>query len=242
MPKLFKRNCDYCGAYYEKQNAMFCSRNCRHNATALCQDNNTEMSDELHSTLEGVLFSDGNLRMQSNAYFRFAQCEEKKEYVYLLANKFGVLPKVKTRDIFLKGKTYRLTQFETRSNHTFTKYYHRWYPSGRKIIPSDFKINPISLYHLYIGDGCLDLLSNSPRYRVRIATCSFDKKCIENVFMHQLANFRIFGTIQKNNIVEISKQDSVKRFFDLMCPSTLGCFDYKFRCIKDTGWLNRFLQ
>jgi hypothetical protein len=32
-------------------------------------------------------------------------------------------------------------------------YRQRWYPQGIKIIPKDFKITPLSLYHWYIGDG-----------------------------------------------------------------------------------------
>ena len=240
MPKNYKRNCNFCGQYYEGQNEFFCHRKCFYNSKSGYLDTNLTISSELHQILEGVVFSDGNLRKQSSAYLRFAQSLTKMEYVVWLAQKFGVSQNIKTRTVSLKGNNYPLIEFSTRSNELFTSYYDRWYPNGKKVIPSDFKITPISLYHLYIGDGCLDLLSNSPRYRIRIATCCFDKVNIEKVFLSQLDALGIRCTFEGKNVVVISRQDSLKRFFDFVQPNDLACFDYKFRCLKDTKWLNRF--
>lgn len=55
----------------------------------------------------------------------------------------------------------------------------RWYPNGKKVIPSDFRFDATSLLHWYLGDG--DLSCRHNRRYIRLATACFTPE--ENAFL-----------------------------------------------------------
>lgn len=245
MAKIYNRNCDYCDCFYSKQNAHFCCRKCFYNSKAGSEDNIPIFDDKLHQIIEGIMFSDGCMTKRfKNAYFRFAQSSKNQEYVEYVAREFLCLNQIKKRDINLKGKIYSLVNFNTRSNDIYTKYYNRWYKDGKKIIPEDFRITPLSLYHAYIGDGGLNNSSkNSKRNRtdIRIATCSFSIEQINDIFVKQLENLGIHSKVyiqsKKYPVLRIYRKESIKKFFDFIKNNFLNCFFYKFPDGKIKEWL-----
>ncbi len=108
-----------------------------------------------HSVLIGSLLGDGTLRRQGNrlnALFEVNHAYKHQEYVDWKWQHFHdfVLTPPKTR----KGKGVRVAyRFTTRSLPMFTSYYERFYVSGKKRIPRDIKLDPLSLAVWFMDDG-----------------------------------------------------------------------------------------
>jgi len=103
----------------------------------------------------------------------------------------------------------------------------RWYPNGKKIVPLDVRITPISIMLWYLGDGSAG--TRGIATNLSLATCSFTPEENNNILIPKLAKISIRCTYgkQKNDIIVCS--DSIKTFFDTIGhKSPISCYDYKF--------------
>jgi hypothetical protein len=109
-----------------------------------------------HAILIGSLLGDGTLRRQGNnrinALLEVNHAYKHKAYVDWKWQHFRdfVLTPPKAR----QGKGVRIAyRFTTRSLPLFTAYYNRFYMYGKKCIPNDLKLNPLSLAVWFMDDG-----------------------------------------------------------------------------------------
>jgi len=104
----------------------------------------------------------------------------------------------------------------------------RWYPNGKKIVPPDVRITPISLLLWYLGDG--SITKSGISYTIRFATCSFDPDDINNILIPKLEALGLEAWIDgcgKNDIKMSTK--STNKFFDIIGhKSPISCYNYKF--------------
>lgn len=218
---------EYCiDDFYKK----FCENNDVSSVNDLIFKNAT-FSHENHEILEGVLFSDGCIAYHKNdsLKFWFGQTSRNAEYVFYVANLFGFKDKVKTRARFdTRYNKYNCSaEMKAFTSSFLWSYYNRWYPNKIKVIPQDFKITPLSLRHLYLGDGSIRKSYN----QMIICTDSFKKVDIENIFMQQLFELGLSPTIfisQKDKPrVNISNKKSIELFFEYIGKCPVECFKYK---------------
>lgn len=105
--------------------------------------------------LVGSLLGDGTLRRQNNrlnALFEVNHCYKQKAYVDWKWQHFQehILSPPKAR----LGKGTRIAyRFTTRSLPLFTSYHTRFYSKGKKYIPTDLRIEPLSLAVWFMDDG-----------------------------------------------------------------------------------------
>ena len=109
-----------------------------------------------HAVLVGTLLGDGTLRKQGNnklnALLEVNHCYEFCEYVDWKYRCFQdyVLTPPKPR----RGNGSRVAyRFTTRSLPVFTHYYRWFYPCGRRSIPNDLALTPLSLAVWFMDDG-----------------------------------------------------------------------------------------
>lgn len=70
-----------------------------------------------------------------------------------------------------------MSEFYTKRSLDFTKFRKLWYPDGKKIIPKDLDISPLSLAIWFCNDGCLIVTKQSTC--IKIATNGFSKSDVE---------------------------------------------------------------
>lgn len=135
--------------------------------------------------------------------------------------------------VFIKEKEYvqRATcAFRTRSYLYFTQERTRWYPQGKKCIPSDVILTPTSIAHWYFGDG----MRGSKGYHARFATDGFPP---EDVHLLAQRLSEVFGwtpTVDARNRILLTHTADRASLLVLVKDMTPSCFQHKLSLhIKD---------
>lgn len=248
-----ERTCKNCGKELTKFQKVYCGQSCHFKALSFSKINwSIDITSEMHEIIEGALFSDAGLeRAKDGTYPKFTLCQGggHKDYCDYFANLFKIpLDKVTFARSYYKkvNKYYDKWRIRTRTSPIWQSYYDRWYPNGKKVIPCDFKITPLSLLHAYLGDGCRSTYLANKKYNggtlyqtVYIATQGFNQVDIENIIVPQLnaidINSAVYMHRQMNkktypNLM-IRQKDSQMRFFKFLAENPVRCYDYKFDCL-----------
>ena len=170
-------------------------------------------------SLNGSMLGDGCLRKEkgdSSLVIKRALKDVKYlEYEFNIFKDF-CSSDIRHRTVFDKrfNKNYHNVAFNTRNSPLFTEFYNLWYPSGKKIIPNNLKLTPITLMHWFCDDGCVTSICKPYRLNLQLSTNGFKKENVEFV-VSLLENrykeqFRI--NMDKNNPV-IQAGDNATRAF-----------------------------
>lgn len=110
------------------------------------------LSELQRSLVEGCLLGDGYMRCKTNAHLEINHSIHQKDYVdwkYEHLKEF-ILTAPKAR----RGNGNRIGyRFFTRSLPVFTEYYRRFYLNGKKIIPQNLELTPLTLAVWFMDDG-----------------------------------------------------------------------------------------
>lgn len=196
-----------------------------------------ELTKKQMQIFDGLMISDAYLSMgkrRKNARFGLTcKYREFAEKVKTIFSEFlWSTPPIRTRDIYDKRteKYYSSTTLSSRTDEFLTMQYSRWYPDGKKIVPTDIEIDKDMLLWWYIGDGHLRRKKNRPNFRnVGLATMSFSNNDVD-ILIDKLKIFLGEESIYKDNrnCIHIASQ-SLCNFADLFKNiSPLRCYDYKF--------------
>lgn len=176
------------------------------------------------SVIIGSLLGDAYLRIipgRKNAFLEFNHSSKQSAYVDwkfdILKNYCRSKPKLRA---YNTRKAYR---FFTRSNKEFTNYYHQFYIDGKKVVPDNLIIDPLSLAVWYIDDG-----SKCGEDNVYLNTQQFtisDQTKLQSILLE-------FGIISRLNSdkkyfrIRIQKK-SIDKFFSLISSYIIPSFRYK---------------
>lgn len=104
--------------------------------------------------------------------------------------------------------------------------YKQWYPNGKKIVPKDIKLTPLTVRQWYIGDGSL-VKRKTRRIRpyIILCTCGF---LIDDVnwLTREMSNLGIKAKRYSGNIIYISVC-YVKEFLNYIKECPVECYKYK---------------
>lgn len=251
--KPLSLNCEYCNNIFKPltKDSRFCSKICSNRFNANKEGHWTfNITPEIHEMIEGILLSDGCLEiLESNRYPRFVltQGTGHKEYCEHVAEKLGFDKfSVKSRMIFNKkaNKQFELNSFTTGSSPLWIEYYNRWYKDGKKIVPKDFKITPVSLLHCHLGDGSFyikkRLNKTNDRFytecKLTLSLMNFSIEEIE-IINNQLKENDIYfhtrmikqkGYERLYAIIDTSSMAESRKFFLYCASNPVRCYDYKF--------------
>lgn len=196
-----------------------------YNVPMLPGDTVGSLSALQRAILIGSLLGDGTLRRQgtrTNALFEVNHAFVFKEYVDWKYEQFRayVLTPPKAR----KGNGRRLAyRFTTRSLPVFTQYYELFYRHGRKSIPQDIALDPVTLAVWFMDDGTK---SRSAAY-LNTQQCSMpEQECLQHVL---LSTFGIRTTLNRDRAYYRLRitMESTKTLEEIIRPHILPCFHYK---------------
>lgn len=114
----------------------------------------------------------------------------------------------------------------------------RWYPKGKKTVPTDVRITPTSLLLWYLGDGSIHEDIKRNIVLLRLATCSFSASGIDKILVPKLKEKGLDCAREKQkNDIRI-KSHSISRFFDFIgTESPFQEYAYKFKMPEWLGLL-----
>lgn len=180
--------------------------------------------------MDGLLLGDGCLQKPAKTA-KYTHSSKHEDYLLWVKNFLeneGVsfTPKIYRKDEG-RGIYYQL---HSRVHEMLTKEYHRWYnKDGKKIVPSDLRITPVSAKHWYIGDGGLD---SDKGYLRQISFASHSFSYEERDFLvAQLKELGFKASNRKRGQICIAKS-SVTDFIDWIGECPTESYKYKWELTK----------
>lgn len=191
----------------------------------------TSITKDFEEIFDGLMLGDGSLRKSPrsrNACFTYRGKHRSVALKYKIvfeANGF-TFPPSNPRHIL----TERCDGWEigSRIHGFFTKQYNRWYPQGKKIIPKDLIISPLTVKHWYYGDGGLAYHHHLTR-RVKFATNGFainEAKWLAEKVNLVLGICSQIGLNNEQPILLVYKKD-FDNLFSYIGPCDIPCYQYK---------------
>lgn len=136
----------------------------------------TEIQEDM---LIGLLLGDGCLfKYKPNQNPILAITRAKKDIEYLLEQflcfKDFCLSPPTSKDLFDKrtNKTYYQCKMVTRRAVAFNSLYNEWYPNGKKVLPKNIKITPLSMLGWFCDDGNISITKHN-RCHIKLSTNGF---------------------------------------------------------------------
>lgn len=136
----------------------------RSEAGHLCRANHIDLSPEALEFLDGELLGDGSLNSRSRFSAYYTHSSKYLEYLIWLSALFKNWGIEIVGSIIKRKGGWGTTVFDltTRTYEEFRILYERWYPGGRKIVPKDISLTPLTLRQTYLGDGSLRFSGKRP--------------------------------------------------------------------------------
>ena len=180
------------------------------------------LTERQKAIIEGCLLGDGTMRCKTNALLEINHSIKQSEYVDWKYGEFADLISTKPHKRF--GNAGRIAyRFTTRSLPELTEIYKKFYTMGKKIIPNDLILQPLSLAVWFMDDGCKS-------YRaVYLNTQKFSVVEQNTLALLLKQQFNIRATLNKDKQyyrlrIAVS---SVGEFIELIKPYLLPMFCYK---------------
>lgn len=180
--------------------------------------------------INGELLGDAGLEVNSKYSASINYGSKYKEYIQYVNNilkSFGINKMGKIRKCQDKNWGNFSYKYRSLSYNRLSSLYKKWYPEGKKIIPKDLELTPITLRQHYIGDGSLAKPARGKnRPYIILCTNGFpisDVKWLVN----KLINLGFKAKRQPSaNAVYISTY-STKDFLDYIGKCPVKCYEYK---------------
>jgi hypothetical protein len=194
------------------------------NGEARKKEGNTvgSLTERQKAIIFGCLLGDGTMRCKTNALLEINHSIKQSEYVEWKYKELENL--VSTRPHKRFGNAGRIAyRFTTKSLPELTEIYKQFYQQGRKIIPDNLIIHPLSLAVWFMDDGCKS-------YRtIYLNTQKFD--VTEQKKLAELLNeqFDIKATLNKDKKYYRLRiaVNSVRILLEAIKPYLLPMFCYK---------------
>lgn len=158
------------------------------------QRTNEPFSRQERAALDGIILSDGYIQKRGHHNARLAFAFKHPGTIHTLTAEFPSLTFGPINQYTTKGG-----EFSPRPAIVFSSQSHadprlkafriRWYPNGKKRIPSDIKLAPKTLYWWYVGDGSL----HRTNYNIQLYANSRSKRELHRMCM-LLAGLGIHAT------------------------------------------------
>jgi hypothetical protein len=186
---------------------------------------NDKLTSLQQEILIGHLLGDGGLQIGTrniNARFKIQRKLEDKDYLLWSADHFkdftsdnGVREKARFDD--RTQKTYFSITLQTNVHSLFTKYYHQWYPEGKKIVPKDIVLTPLTIAVWFADDGWVQQVYNKGLV-LEFSTKGFRKNDVDFLY-DQLINLYgdkiyLYKASEKEQwVIKITDTQTSKKIF-----------------------------
>ena len=182
--------------------------------------NHCNLSFKAVEWIDGELLGDGCVYSRSTHSANFVYKSKHLEYIEYVSktlSSFGIL------------QTGKINKMRGVNAYAYTSLYYpellpirmHWYPEGKKVVPRDIKLTPLTCRQWYIGDGCLRKTGC-----IILATYGF---LVEDVkfLVNQLQELGFLAIRQPStNVIRIANC-STKDFLRYVGASPVECYKYK---------------
>lgn len=180
--------------------------------------------------INGELLGDGCLRSRHSCSACFSYASKYSEYIQYVSDKlesFGIERVGKIRKYYHKKYNCPNYCYCSRDYKKLISIFQQWYPEGKKIVPKDIELTPLTCRQWYIGDGSLSKETRwYGRSAIKLATCGFSIPDVNWL----IKKLNILGFKLKrqpfNNSIRISVH-STKDFLDYIGKCPVKCYQYK---------------
>lgn len=213
---------------------------------------------EAREILDGVLLSDGSLVRQTatcNPYFRInLSGTEHYDWVYVIRKAieslgFEVSPgHPRTYDSRSHGQSYQCLALSTRASASLLGFYKEWYPLGVKEVPPTLSLTPVSLAHLFMGDGCSSWTHSGGYVCVHLSVSGFSVDSVVRLarglaslgvdhlgYIDRAKNKRCTRAFSADINIHRASQG---QFFNLIESYVVPSFQYKIKRFKEAPHAN----
>jgi hypothetical protein len=203
---------------------------------------NIDVSRQLHSILDGLILGDAHIECNGKtARLGIVQSENHKQWLNIIKESIeknnmecsNIIMQHKGEERFIKGiKTKPKPTFHLRtlSYSDLCQYKNRWYDkNGKKIIPDDVDISPISLAQWHMGDGTY-YKSHGKYPKITFSTDCFNKEDIEKLIRKlkkRYAWILNYYKVRENYRIILYGKKQVSNFLELTKDFKADCFNYK---------------
>ena len=202
----------------------------RSNAEArhLTKGNHCQLSQEAKEWLDGELLGDGGIYSQSSYSARIGYGSKYLEYIEYVSDiltSFGIKQAGKISKKYHKDMNCYTYKYTSLDYEEFLPIRKRWYPEGKKIVPRDIELTPLTCRQWYIGDGCLEHQKKGRSY-ITLSTNAFpvaDVGWLTNELIK--LGFKTKKQLS-NNTIHVSTH-STKDFLDYIGKCPIDCYQYK---------------
>ena len=207
----------------------------RGEAIHLAKANHCTLSSEAIEWINGELLGDGRLMSYSKYSAQFAYGSKFFDYCKYVSetlNSFGINQCGKINEHYYKEMNCYTYFYGSLYYEELLPIHKKWYLYGKKIVPRDLELTPITCRQWYIGDGSLQLpkcLTFLPY--IVLCTCGFSIDDVE--FLKEKLNNLGFKATRYNcnNLIHISTK-STKNFLSYIGPCPVNFYQYKWDYYK----------
>lgn len=190
--------------------------------------NHCDLSPLAIEWINGELLGDGCIQQSTIYSVKFGYSSKYKEYIEYVRDtlkSFGIKQAGKINEYHHKKMDCYSYHYCSLCYSELMPIYKKWYPNGKKTIPQDIRLTPITLRQHYIGDGCLTHKYDCRPY-IHLATCGFSILGVE-MLVKQLIELGINATrVATKNAISIPV-DSTKAFLNYIGRCPVKCYQYK---------------
>lgn len=192
----------------------------------LARGNHCDLSQKAIEWINGELLGDGCLRNQSPWAARIQYGSKYEKYINYISdtlNSFDIKQAGNINKRYHEKYNCYTYLYNSHYYEEFLPIKEKWYLNGKKIVPRDIELTPLTCRQWYIGDGSLTY-QKSGRPRIILCTCSFPIENVEYLIL-QLDKIGFKATRwNNNNVICIC---SVKDFLNYIGECPVKCYQYK---------------
>jgi hypothetical protein len=192
--------------------------------------------------MAGILLGDGCITRQGKRNPTLNISQKQEDLVrYLQKNLCPSVPiyRKKKRSHILNGLVVLGSDYSVvRCNsYILNKYYRQWYPLGKKIVPPNLSLTPLTVLNWFMGDGSTYYTNASKGYFNSISLClytqGFSNQDVEflNYLCEISIGFRFNYTKTKSGLyLRISQKDKIEKFLNYSgsCPVPSMAYKWKY--------------
>lgn len=193
--------------------------------------------------LDGLMLGDGGIIWSKTAaYPRLSVMRQLQDKDYLLwqydlfKDFYGTPPKYFKSYHNKVDKYYEGFSCRTKSGKIFSDYYNKWYPNGKKIVPRDLVLTPLTLLIWFLDDGSV-IKPSEHGLQIKFSTDGFPEE--DTRFLAQLLSSFINDEVKvyKNGNGFILRLATIAatKLIEIIDPIFPPCMERK-RIWKDFDW------
>lgn len=168
---------------------------------------------------DGLMLSDGNLDVPGRCRNpRYQQTSSNPEFLEWASQWLPTRSRISGP---YEWRQYQYWMLRTPTDAIYLEEYRRWYPDGRKRIPHDFIVTPLSMLAAYLGDGS----SCSTTKAVYLATRGFPREDVERLVEQLRSNGFDCAINRKGDVYFRAK--SMEPFLEYIGPCPVRSYEYK---------------